>query len=142
MNLKQYLLILLALYLPFTINSQNQKLLFCKWSGVGTPIGNGNSCQYMIHTTSDTIWYWDGINWLVKLPVTGMSTLEDAYIDSFSNLRLSLSNATELNVPIVYGLFNDDYQAEIGGVPLGGMYRVSTENPYGMSYGTIRIRLF
>ena len=124
--------------------AQTPKLIFCKWSGVGTPTVNESSCQYMIHTTSDTVWYWNPLltAWEVKQPVTGSVGLVGSQMDTLTRLNLNMSNGTSFIVPIVYGFFEDDAAAILGGVPLGGMYRIGLNNPYGMSYGSIRIRLF
>lgn len=122
--------------------AQTPKLIFCKWSGVGTPTTNSSSCIYMIHTTSDTVWYWNGSLWEVKQPVTGSVGLVGALMDTTTTLKLNMSNSTAFSVPIVYGIFTDDDAAALGGVPVGGMYRISFANPYGMPYGSIRIRNF
>lgn len=49
-------------------------------------------------------------------------------------------NYIGVNSLVVYGSFDDDTEAGVGGVPIGGVYELSENNSYGSPEGTLKKR--
>ena len=79
-----------------------------------SPTGNPNDTGYFVKTTSGRVYYIDG-----------------------------LGNSIYLN-NIVEGLepFDNDFEAALNCVEIGGKYYASEDNTMGLPPGTIRVRLY
>lgn len=89
----------LILFSVMTISSYGQ-IFPCLWSGVGTPPNEkGVKCQYVYHTTSDSIWFWNG----TVYELTGQgggSGVNDFYRDTDSLFLVSGTDTFSVDAPI------------------------------------------
>lgn len=73
-------------------------------------------------------------------PVTlAISTGTDVTIQNGSNIEVT-ANSTALTISTKYAYYTNDSAAASGGVAIGQAYKVDIGNPYGLSWGALKIR--
>lgn len=70
----------------------------------------------------------------------GDTTYTDGTLQQLIENLITYINYIGGNSIIIYGSFDDDTAAGMGGVPLNGLYELTSNNPYGMSEGVIKRR--
>lgn len=72
--------------------------------------------------------------------INGVSYPAGSILQTVLNAINAYINFVASTAAIIYGPFEDDDAAGVGGVPLGKAYELTADNPYGMPQGMVKIR--
>jgi hypothetical protein len=79
-------------------------------------------------------------------PKTQLYTQRRTDTEAPTNYRFSVEELAEFlalnfDLLVLYGAYKDDLEAGDNGVPIGGGYRLTPDNYYGMPEGIVKVRL-
>lgn len=76
-----------------------------------------------------------------SLVINGVSYPAGTILQTILAALVAYINSVSSSSLILYSEFTDDLDAAVGGVPVGGVYSLATDNPYGMAHGVLKVRI-